>query len=202
MPAQANKKVLLVIGQGRQETLSHHLLEVVRAELTSAGVECRVHDLLLEGFDPVLRLGPGDAHAKRVTEEQDPLLHRYQQDAKWADAHVIIHPVWWFSPPAILKGWVEKVLCEGIGVDYSSGTPKGLLGGRKALLIQSYKAMRIVDSVLTRGVSGAIWRRGILGPLGIQSVRRIPIYSVGDMDPTRLATLEQRLRTAARELAE
>ncbi|MCP5023537.1 MAG: hypothetical protein GY930_17430 [bacterium] len=202
MSTQAKNKVLLVVGQGRSESLCHHILRVIQAELEKQGKECRVHDPLADGFDPVLRLGPDDSHASQVTAEQDPVLHRYQQDAKWAAAYVFVHPVWWFAPPAILKGWIEKVMCEGVGVDYSSGLPKGLLEGRTALLIQTFKALRVIDSVLTRGITAAVWRRGFLAPLGIHLARRIPVYSVGDMDKAKLAALEKRLRKAARDLVE
>jgi putative NADPH-quinone reductase len=202
MTNQSTKKVLLVIGQGRQDTLCHHLLDVVRAELIRDGAECRVHDLLLDGFDPVLRLGPGETHARQVSEETDALLHRYQEDAKWANAHVILHPVWWFSPPAILKGWVERVLCEGVGVDYSNGKARGLLGARRALIVQTFKSMCLVDSILTRGISYALWRRGILGPLGIHSVRRVAVHSVAKLDAARMKVLKRRLEVAAQDLLE
>ncbi len=196
MSSASSANVVLVIGHGREASLTHHLLEVAREELTRLGATCRIHDLLADGFDPVLRLAPGEAHAGGVSPEDDALVHRYQSDVRWADAFVILHPVWWFAPPAILKGWIDRVMAEGVALDHATEPPRGLLGGRRAILVQTFKAGRAVDSVITRGVTGAVWRHAILAPLGVRLVHRLALHGVGKMDEARLATFEARLRRA------
>ena len=96
-------RVLLVIGHGRSApSLGHHLAERSCAMLEQAGAQVRVHDLLADGFDPVLRLAREEPHAHALDASVDPLCARYQRDVRWASAYVFVHPVWWFAPRAMI----------------------------------------------------------------------------------------------------
>jgi putative NADPH-quinone reductase len=195
------RRVLVTIGHGKGESLGHHLAGVVTAALAEDGAEHRVQDLLADGFDPVLRLPPGGRHAPRVTAAEDPLLHRYQEDVIWADRHVILHPSWWFSPPAILKGWVDRVLAEGVAFRQPPGAaPTGLLGGRRVLVVQTFNATRAVEALVARGLAPSFWRRGVFLALGVGSVDRVAVHGVEELRPPALARAERRLRSAVREL--
>ena len=134
-------RVLVVLGHGRRESLCHRICKTLRETLQAAGAEVRLHDLLADGFDPVLRLPEGARHA--LPEHATPLGRRYQQDVSWMDTLVIIHPVWWFAPPAILKGWVDQVLVDTVAIRQETPrSPRPLLKGRRALLIQTFNASR------------------------------------------------------------
>jgi putative NADPH-quinone reductase len=197
----APHRVVLTIGHGKAESLCHHLTRVASQALREAGAELRVQDLLADGFDPVLRLPPGARHAPRLKAAEDPLVHRYQQDVLWADRHVIVHPAWWFSPPAILTGWVERVLAEGIAFEQPEGSPPaGRLGGRRALVVQTFQASRAVEGLVARGLSAAWWRRGVFGALGAEEARRFAVHSFGVLTPASLARVERRLRRAVLRL--
>ena len=194
------RRVVLVIGQARFESLCHRLLAAARSALEEGGSETRVHDLLADGFDPVLRLPPGEAVAR--AELSTPLARRYQEDVTWMDALVVVHPVWWFAPPAILKGWVDQVLVRGIAFDQGGRTPRPLLRGRRALLIQTFNAPRVVDRVLMRGLSEAFWRRAVFSSVGIRRVRRVAFHGVEGASLSRVAEMESEVEKAARGLLE
>ncbi len=109
-------RVLLILGHGREKSLCQHLAQVALSTLEEQRAEWRMHDLLADGFDPVLRLEQDQRHAPALSSAEDPLVARYQQDVQWAQAYVVIHPIWWFAPPAILKGWVDRVLVDGVAL--------------------------------------------------------------------------------------
>lgn len=55
----------------------------------------------------------------------------------WADTIIVIHPIWWWGAPAILKGWVDRVFSHGFAYTYGPKGPEGLLAGKKALVFTS-----------------------------------------------------------------
>ena len=80
------------------------------------------HDLYREKFNPVL---PVAEIKKGAT--LPPRIRRHCDEIRKADGLVIIHPNWWGEPPAILKGWVDRVLRVGVAYDFPPG-PQGAAG--------------------------------------------------------------------------
>lgn len=190
----AATRLLLVLGHGRSDGLCHHLARSAREELERLGVELRVHDLLADGFDPVLRLAPGESHACAVTEADDPLTFRYQADVRWAEAYLFVHPVWWFAPPALLKGWVDRVLADGVALRHDTEPPTGLLGGRRALLMQTFKAPKLVDRLVMRRLSTRFWSGVVFPSIDVRGLPPLSLYEAGRLTPRRLERFERRLR--------
>jgi putative NADPH-quinone reductase len=173
--------------------LRRHVLEVLAAR----GAEVRLHDLLEDGFDPVLRLADDAPHAAECDPAQDPLTARYQEDVRWAEVLVVLHPVWWFAPPAILKGWIDRVLVHEVALrQRAGGAPLPLLDGRRALIVQTFNTKRAVDRALFLGFTGAFWKRVVFASVGITSVNRLALYEVERLDEPRLTRFEARLARA------
>jgi len=199
-PSASAPRVLLVLGHGRDESLCHHLTRVAHAELERLGAECRRHDLLADGFDPALPLGSDQRHATEVSAQEEPLVARYQQDVCWADVYVIVHPVWWFAPPALLKGWVDRVLADGVALTHSSEPPVGSLGGRKALVVQTFNAPRVAERLLMRRISARFWTNVVFPSVGIRDVKPLALYEVGSLSDRRRERFERRLRRSIARL--
>lgn len=125
-------KVLIVFTHPNANSFNHALLEKIRAGLEQSGHQVKVKDLYQEGFNPVLssddlsQLHQGTI-PDRIAAEQAHLL--------WAEGLIFIYPLWWFTPPAMLKGWFDVVLSNGIAFEYSSDGAKGLLKHKKALVM-------------------------------------------------------------------
>lgn len=197
MTKRDRRNVLLVLGHGREISLCHHLLEVAKAAAQKAGAECRVHDLLADGFDPVLRLEPKEPHPTLDTAPRDRLLNRYHEDVRWADSIVIVHPVWWFAPPAILKGWVDRVLIDGVALTQKpNAPPEGILGDRRALVIQTFNTRQTVDRVVFGGITQLFWKRGVFLGVGITKVQVLPLYTVENIPSGKLKAAERRIEKA------
>ncbi|HEX9260173.1 MAG TPA: NAD(P)H-dependent oxidoreductase [Acidimicrobiales bacterium] len=107
-------RVLVVHAHPTADSYSTALREAAVRGLRYGGHEVRVRDLYAESFDPVLTAADHDAYHS-TDPLPDPVVARHAADALWADALVFVYPTWWSGPPAILKGWFDRVLVPGVG---------------------------------------------------------------------------------------
>jgi putative NADPH-quinone reductase len=78
-----------------------------------AGIDLSFHDLYAEGFDPVMSK---EEMLRRFSFEETVQTHA--SELKRAGLLVIVHPDWWGQPPAILKGWLDRVFRPGVAYDF------------------------------------------------------------------------------------
>jgi len=140
-------KVLIVYAHHEPPSYNALLRDRAAAALSSAGHEVRLSDLYAMGFDPVA--GPRDVGAAagegpvnlllaqreaaaRGTFSED--IRREMEKVAWADFLLVVCPVWWFSVPAILKGWFDRVFAAGFAWDFGRIYDKGLLRGKRGML--------------------------------------------------------------------
>ena len=109
------------------------ILKHVKNRLKGNHQDFEVIDLYADNFDPVLRL-------IRESEEKTKLVARYKELISKADCLVFIHPVWWQSLPAILKGFFDIVFSPGFAHDFDPNDKnlKKKLEGKKAVIISTF----------------------------------------------------------------
>lgn len=98
------------------------------------GHEVRVRDLYQLRFNPILTENELNGfyeqrYAADIAIEQEHIL--------WADVLYFVFPMWWYSMPAILKGYMDRVLASGFAFEYTDDGPIGLLKGKKAFVFQT-----------------------------------------------------------------
>ena len=125
-------KVLIVFTHPNQNSFNHALLGNITAGLEEAGHEVKVKDLYQEDFNPILS---GDDLKVLHTGETPKNIAKEQEQLLWAEGLVFIYPLWWFDRPAMLKGWFDIVLTNGLAFEYSNEGVRGLLKHKKALVI-------------------------------------------------------------------
>lgn len=141
-------KTLIVFAHPEPRSFNGALKDVAVRTLSNLGHEIQVSDLYAMGWKAGLdggdftgeRADPGYLDLSREQEHafaNDSLsndIKLEQAKVAWADLVIFQFPVWWFSMPAILKGWVDRVLSRGFA--YSSGHKygSGLLKGKRAML--------------------------------------------------------------------
>lgn len=101
--------------------------DVVLAKLAEAGAEIRLCDLYARGFAPVLT-GPEwtgylDIPANRAAVAQDV------DDLRWCDTLIFVYPTWWYGLPAMLKGWLDRVLLPDVAFRMPDGVNKTIRPG-------------------------------------------------------------------------
>jgi len=107
----SKKKILIINGHPDQESFNFALSDAYKNGATKAGAEIkeiRIRDL---NFNPNLEFG----YRKRTALEPD--LIEAQKKLMWADHIVWIYPVWWGSVPAIMKGFLDRVLLPGFAFE-------------------------------------------------------------------------------------
>jgi NAD(P)H dehydrogenase (quinone) len=129
------------------ESYSAHLFSVVRRSLQAAGHEVRCIDLYAEGFNPVLSL------AEKRVYLTDPQALAQQLDAhvqalKGCEHLIFVFPIWFYGPPAMLKGWLERVWLPGVAF-----LPPPTKGAAAQPGLQHIQAL----SVVTHGGAPAWW---------------------------------------------
>lgn len=105
-------RLLLVVAHPRQGSLTHRAAAAFARAAVAGGHEIETADLLAEGFDPVLRMGDEPDWANPAKPwAPDVLAEMARIDRN--EATVLVFPVWWWSMPAVLKGWVDRVWANG-----------------------------------------------------------------------------------------
>jgi NAD(P)H dehydrogenase (quinone) len=124
----------VILAHPRHGSFNHAIAATVLHTLESQGHEVWFHDLYQENFDPVL-LAPERERQAYLP----PFLEQHCREIAQAQGIVIVHPNWWGQPPAILKGWVDRVLRPEVAYrflegDQGDGVPVGLLKAKAALV--------------------------------------------------------------------
>lgn len=165
-------KILIVLGHPDSNSLNHAIAHAVRDDLVNVGHDVMFHDLYEEGFFPLLA-------AEEIPESGkiDQMVEAHCDELSSADAIVIVHPNWWGQPPAILKGWVDKVFRPGVAYrfeegDAGEGIPIGLLNASTAIVINTSNTPAAREQAAFGDPLEAIWRRCIFDLCGVQNFHR------------------------------
>lgn len=129
------------------------LRDVALAALHDGGHDVDLLDLYAEKFDPVLS---PEAHANHLSHPSTkPEIADYVVRLKWAQALVFVYPTWWSAQPAMLKGWMDRVLVEGVAFTLPPGgrSIKPLLRHVKRIaVVTTHGSSKLVNAV--QGESG------------------------------------------------
>jgi len=168
-------RYFIVYAHPEPRSLNGSLKDAAVQALTQAGHEVRVSDLYAMDFKAVADAGDfpqREPDARLVYHRESevgykagqllPDVAREIENLKWAEVVVFQFPLWWFGPPAILKGWFDRVLVNGfaIGVPKEGATRQwlrygeGLLDGRRGLVAVTTGAREAQFS--ERGINGPI----------------------------------------------
>lgn len=193
-------RIAVYLAHPRLGSFNHAIFDAVVEELRGRGATVSAHDLYADGFTPLLtEAETGTVESAERTDEAQVARHRTEVAA--LDAMVFIHPNWWGMPPAVLAGWVQRVLVPGVAYKLGGavGEPTGLLSAGKALVLNTS------DTPLEREVSEfgdplqQIWSACVLPYVGVSDVRRTVFRTIGDSTDEERASwlMHARLQAAA-----
>lgn len=156
--------VCLVLAHPDSTSLSSQIFHELAAVLDSGGIEVFLQDLYQDRFNPVL---PQDELKRRMS--LDPLVTRYSTQLSSCDRVIVIHPDWWSGPPAILKGWVDRLFRPGTAYDEirdflgDDAEFVPLLEGKRVdVVVQSYQA--VSPESFNR-----FWKQDVFGWCGVDN---------------------------------
>lgn len=109
--------ILIVYCHPYNQSFSHAELDAVKKNLHRRGVKYEVIDLYKDGFNPVYSTEELKLYHQGGT--TDPLVSKYLSLCQQATTIIFITPIWWNSIPGILKGFIDKVMKEGVGLSHT-----------------------------------------------------------------------------------
>ena len=173
--------VYVLIGHQNQGSFCHAIAAAAVDELNAAGHEVVYHDLYAEKFDPILPHEeiPGDAPL-------DPIVEQHCRELTAADGYVIVHPNWWAMPPAILKGWLDRVWRQGVVYRFGPDGVEPLLTGKRAVVLTTSNTPRDDELRLFGDPLENLWRACMFNFCGVEDFARRNFESI------ILSTPEQR----------
>jgi putative NADPH-quinone reductase len=163
---------LTVIASPNSSSFCHAMAQVAHAVLAQRGYEQRVHDLYAEGFNPVQ-----PTVELQNTASADPLVEQHCAELSQADLVLVFHPNWWGQPPAILKGWIDRVFRLDTAYGYPPGVPPegepvGLLKARQALVFNTSNTPKEREQQVFGDPLESLWTRCIFPLCGVHRVTR------------------------------
>ncbi|TMQ90641.1 NAD(P)H-dependent oxidoreductase [Actinomadura soli] len=194
------KKILLVSSHPEPRSLNAALTTFAAGHLRAAGHEVRVSDLYAMKWKATVdaddipdhvadrRLDVLAAHERATLAGRlTPDVLAEQEKLRWSDALILQFPLWWFSVPAMLKGWFDRVLTNGFAHGPAVPPPytEGALGGRRALLSVTIGARE--GSFSDRGIHGRLAdvlypvQHGVLWFIGMAPLEPFAMYGTVDV---------------------
>jgi NAD(P)H dehydrogenase (quinone) len=199
---------LIVHAHPEPRSFNRALTDVAVELLTAAGGAVQVSDLYAIGFkatadaddfgereDPeFLRLDREQTYShERAAVAAD--IRAEQEKVAWADLLILQYPMWWFGPPAILKGWADRVFTRGFAYAPGRKYDTGLMRGKRAML--SVTTGTSADTYAPDGIDGALldilWpvHNGLLRYCGFDVLAPYVTYMPRRLDePGRAAALD------------
>lgn len=105
-------RILLVIAHGRQGSLTRQAAEAFAVSARAKGDEIEIADLVEENFDPIL-MPVDEPDWNDASKVYSDAVSREMKRIERNEATVVFFPVWWWSMPAVLKGWIDRVWNHG-----------------------------------------------------------------------------------------
>jgi putative NADPH-quinone reductase len=125
------KKIVIINGHPKKDSFCNVLCNVYRSAATAAGNDV----VLINLYELKFNLDLQNGFSK--TDALEPDIVFAQEKLTWAQHIVIIHPVWWGSIPALLKGFFDRTLLPGFAFKYRENSVMWdkLLAGKTARII-------------------------------------------------------------------
>ncbi|NPV92426.1 MAG: NAD(P)H-dependent oxidoreductase [Firmicutes bacterium] len=125
-------KALVIFAHPNPQSYNAAILDAVKAELGQQTAEVRVKDLYRMNWNPNLGLSDlQQIYSGGMPED----IAREQADIRWADALILIGPIWWWTLPAIVKGYIDRVFSYGFAYEFTEKGLRGLMAGKRAIVI-------------------------------------------------------------------
>ena len=172
-------KISVILGHPYEKSFNHAIAEAVIATLKENKHEVYYHDLYAENFNPVI------PKQELIEQSADPLVIKHMKEITEVDGIIIIHPNWWGEPPAILKGWVDRVLRQNVAYtfedgDNGGGLPIGLLKAKVGLIFNTSNTEEKRELAVFGDPLQNIWKSCIFDFCGVKTFDRIMFRIIAD----------------------
>ncbi len=164
--------ILLILAHPDRNSFNAAIAKRCLEMLTANGHSVVFHDLYAEGFDALLPTREIPRAAELSAE-----LKQHCMELAAAEGIIVVHPNWWGQPPAILKGWIDRVVRPGVAYEFiegdaGEGVPVGLLKARSALVFNTSNTESGREETVFKDPLETIWKNCIFGLCGVDEFFR------------------------------
>jgi NAD(P)H dehydrogenase (quinone) len=165
-------KISVILAHPDEGSFNHAIAEAAKENLNSNGNEVAFHDLYKEKFPAILPAGEIQRGARLPR-----IISQHCKEIEEAEGIIIVHPNWWGQPPAILKGWIDRVLRPGVAYtfaegDKGDGTLIGLLKAKAVLVFNTSNTPAARELTTYGDPLEMLWKNNMLISCGVQSYYR------------------------------
>jgi NAD(P)H dehydrogenase (quinone) len=164
--------ISVILAHPDSHSFNHAIAQAAVAALRQNWRTVHLHDLYAEAFDPIL-----------ISEELPkgaPLpdqIKMHCDEIATAVGLIIVHPNWWGQPPAILKGWVDRIIRPGVAYEFlegdnGEGVPAGLLKAKAALVFNTSNTKAEREAQIFGDPLETIWKNCIFDLCGVKTFYR------------------------------
>ncbi len=165
-------KISVILAHPKKESFNHAIAKTVVDTLNKKKHEVYFHDLYAEEFDPLLP--PKEIEEDVVLPDS---ITNYCEEISISDGIIIVHPNWWGQPPAILKGWIDRVLRVGIAYRFLDGdngevVPVGILKASIAIVFNTSNTPRERGQKAFSDPLELLWKKCVFEFCGVKDCYR------------------------------
>lgn len=175
MMSETNKIVQVIVGHPDcANSFNGAIAQTAMNALTAQGFTPVLRDLYAEKFDPTMTL---EETKNKASEAPAEMLAEMEQVKKCAGL-IFIHPNWWGTPPAILKGWLDRVLRNGFAYGFTENGPWQGLNDKIVQVFTTSNTPRDVELQVYGDPLENFWKTIVFSLVGAQSFERRNFESI------------------------
>lgn len=190
-------KCLIVLAHPLHDSLCSHLAKETIVHMESKGYDISVKDLYKENFDPLLRAEERASYYAEIV--MDERLQKDIAQLQETESLILIFPTWWFSFPAILKGWFDRVWAPGYAYNHASDfgpiTPN-LTNLREVKVITTLGAPWWVDFFILQKPVKKVLKIALLGACANKATfKMLSIYKSEKLTHTKVENFVKKIQS-------
>ena len=164
--------ISIILAHPNPGSFNHAIAQTAAEALRRNNHTVALRDLYREQFPPLL-----SAAELQPKAPLDPVIAGHCREIVGADGIIIVHPNWWGMPPAILKGWIDRVLRMEIAYrfvanDKGEGVPVGLLKARVAVVFNTANTPPDREREIFGDPLENLWKKCVFDLCGVRQVHR------------------------------
>jgi NAD(P)H dehydrogenase (quinone) len=181
----------ILLAHPNPDSFNHAVCRAFVRGLDDAKAPSDINDLYATGFNPIMAGDDFNQFSDKGMLPADVLAE--QAKVGLADCLALIYPIWWNEAPAILKGWIDRVLSKGWAYDVTAdGEFSALLKLKKVIIFNTAdNPTELLEEAGLNHATRLTKDAGTFGFCGVDTVEHYILGNVGTDEAARLAFLQK-----------
>jgi len=186
--------ISIILAHPNPGSFNHAIAKTAAEALRQNGHNVALHDLYQEQFPPLF-----SAAELQTNADLEPVIAGHCKEIVQAEGIIIVHPNWWGMPPAILKGWIDRVLRMEVAYrfvanDKGEGVPVGLLKAKAAIVFNTANTPEEREREIFGDPLETLWKKCVFDLCGVKNAQRRTFAVVITSTPAQRAAWLQEAR--------